>query len=107
MQRRPWAVWSPRSPSSRRKAAQTVSFSVAVWTKPRRTFSPCRVIPRARIMLSSAKVFPSKTKATMSCVSSRRSRKARSFRALARMNRRDSLDGLRPKVAGRASAQAW
>ena len=37
-QRSPWSVLRPRSTSARRKAAQTRSFSVAVWTKPRRTF---------------------------------------------------------------------
>lgn len=66
----------PRATSSRRKAAQTRSFSVAVWTKPRRTFSPWTVIPRARTIASSAKVFPSRTRATRSYRSSRRSWRA-------------------------------
>ncbi len=40
------SIFNPRSTSPRRNAEQVRSFSVAVCTKPKTTFSPCRVTPR-------------------------------------------------------------
>ena len=57
---------SPRSTSSRRNAAQTFRFSVAVCTNPRSTFSPVIVMPTAATISSSANVLPSRSRATTS-----------------------------------------
>lgn len=72
-QRRPGSTRHPRATSARRTAAQTGSCSVAVWTKPRLFFCPCRVIPTAMTMVSGANVWPSRTTVTNSSRSRRRS----------------------------------
>jgi hypothetical protein len=104
--RSPWATRRPRSTRWRRKAAQTRSFSVAVCTNPRTTFSPVSVTPSAITMRSRAKVFPSSSRATMSKAARSRSWNAWSWAALAWMKRRETVDALKPKVAGTASAAA-
>lgn len=63
-----------------------------------------RVTPTAVTIPSSAKVFPSITIARNVSLSSRRSSSACTWRALARMNRRETEEALSPKAAGTASA---
>ena len=57
-------------------------------------------------MVSSANFLRPRNKATQSYPSSRRVRRAWSFRVLARRNRGKALERLEPKAAERVSAQA-
>ena len=86
--------------------AQTRSFSVEVWTNPRTIFSPVSVTPKAITMRSLAKVFPSRSSATTSYTPRSRSWNAWSWAALAWIKRRDTVEALKPNVAGTASAAA-
>jgi hypothetical protein len=105
-QSRPWSHRKPRSTRPRKNSAQTGSFSVAVWTTPRIFFSPCRVMPSAITMQSSANVLPSRNSTTTASWSRRRSLNSFTARALVRMNRRETLEALSPNASGTASAHA-
>ena len=96
----------PRSTNDRKNGVSTFSFSVSVSTKPRKRFSPARVMPSAMTIVASANVFPSKTTATTSSSDRSRSWSSRSFAALACTNVRDTVDPDSPIAPGIASAAA-